>query len=144
MLVNDPGLRNPTIFRGRILTYYGRWTYKLEEAARRGAAGVLLVHNDTMATYGWSTVVNSWTGDQVRLASTPPGLGFGAWIRQPVLAELLAARGLGLSRLMNAAATREFRPVATGLTANATVPSTLRRTNTVNVVGRLRGSDAGL
>jgi len=74
MLVNDPGLRNPHIFRGSILTYYGRWTYKLEEAARRGAAGVLLLHNDTMATYGWATVRNSWTGDQVRLESPPTSL----------------------------------------------------------------------
>ena len=71
MLVNDPGLVDSTVFLGRILTYYGRWTYKLEEAARRGAAGVLLLHNDTMATYGWSSVRNSWTGDQVRLASPP-------------------------------------------------------------------------
>jgi Zn-dependent M28 family amino/carboxypeptidase len=144
ILVNDPGLRNPDIFRGRILTYYGRWTYKLEEAARRGAAGVLLVHNDTMATYGWSTVVNSWTGDQVRLASTPPGLAFGGWIRQPVLAELFSARGLDLTQLMAQAARRDFRPVATGITVAVAVTSTLRRTNTVNVVGRLAGSDPAL
>jgi Zn-dependent M28 family amino/carboxypeptidase len=141
MLVNDPGLRNPDIFRGRILTYYGRWTYKLEEAARRGAAGVLLVHNYEMATYGWSTVVNSWTGDQVRLASTPGTLVLAGWIQQPVAAELLGARGLDLTQLMAQAARRDFRPVATGIEVRIGVRSTLRRTNTVNVVGRLPGSD---
>jgi Zn-dependent M28 family amino/carboxypeptidase len=144
MLVNDPGLRNPDIFRGRILTYYGRWTYKLEEAARRGATGVLLVHNDTMATYGWNTVVNSWTGDQVRLADSPAALLFGAWIRQPVLAELLAARGHDLGRLMAQAAQRGFRPVATGIEVRVSVRSTVRRTSTANVVGRLPGSDPTL
>jgi Zn-dependent M28 family amino/carboxypeptidase len=141
MLVNDPGLRNPDIFRGKILTYYGRWTYKLEEAARRGAAGVLLVHNDTMATYGWETVRNSWTGDQVRLLTPPTSLAFAGWVQQPVAASLLGARGLDLDRLMREAATREFHPVATGITADVTVRSTVRYSSAPNVVGRLPGSD---
>ncbi len=141
MLVNDPGLRDPAIFRGRILTYYGRWTYKLEEAARRGAAGVLLVHNDTMATYGWATVENSWTGDQVRLLAPPTSLGFAGWVRQPVAEELFRSRGLDLARLMDAATRRDFQPVATGLTADVTVRSSVRYTRAANVVGRLPGSD---
>ena len=141
MLVNDPGLRNPDIFRGRILTYYGRWTYKLEEAARRGAAGVLLVHNDTMATYGWSSVTNSWTGDQVRLVAPPTSLALAGWIRQPVLAELLRAKGLDLDQLMSAAARRDFRPVATGINVAAQVRSTVRFSEAANVVGRWAGSD---
>jgi hypothetical protein len=66
-LVNDPGLRDSTIFRGPILTYYGRWTYKIEEAQRQGAAGILLVHTAESATYPWSTVQSSWTGPQVRI-----------------------------------------------------------------------------
>ncbi len=144
MLVNDPGLRDPSIFRGRILTYYGRWTYKLEEAARRGAQGVLLVHNDTMATYGWATVQNSWTGDQVRLLTPPTSLAFAGWVPQGVAAELFRARGLDLGQLMDAAARRDFRPVATGITADVTVRSTVRYTRAANVVGRLRGSDPAL
>jgi len=141
MLVNDPGLRDPAIFRGRILTYYGRWTYKLEEAARRGAAGVVLIHNDTMATYGWATVANSWTGDQVRLLTPPTSLQFAGWVRQPVAAELFRARGLDLAQLMDAAGRRDFQPVATGLTADVTVRSAMRYSHAANVVGRLRGSD---
>jgi len=144
MLVNDPGLRDPTIFRGRILTYYGRWTYKFEEAARRGAAGVLLVHNDTMATYGWPTVTNSWTGDQVRLDRPPTSLAFAAWITQSALTDLLRAKGLDFAQLMSAAARRDFRPVPTGIELRGTVRSAMRRTTTANVIGRLPGSDPTL
>ena len=144
MLVNDPGLRDPAIFRGRILTYYGRWTYKLEEAARRGAAGVLLVHNDTMATYGWPTVANSWTGDQVRLVTPPTSLAFGGWLAQSSAAALLQSRGHDLRQLVDAAARRDFHPVATGLTLQVDVRSALRTTRAANVVGRLRGADPAL
>ncbi len=144
MLVNDPGLRDETIFRGRVLTYYGRWTYKLEEAARRGAAGVLLVHNDTMATYGWNTVRNSWTGDQVRLITPPTSLAFAGWLAQGAAAELVAARGLDLAQLMRAASRRDFRPVATGITVRGEVRSAVRFSRAPNVVGRLSGSDPAL
>ena len=144
MLVNDPGLRDSTIFRGKILTYYGRWTYKLEEAARRGAAGALLIHNDTMATYGWNTVKNSWSGEQIRLDNPPTPLAFAGWLTQPVTAEMLRARGLDLAQLMAAAQRRDFRPVATGLQVAVTVRSSLRRMATANVVGRLPGRDPSL
>ncbi len=144
MLVNDPGLRDGSVFRGPVLTYYGRWTYKLEEAARRGAAGVLLVHNDTMATYGWNTVRNSWTGDQVRLIRPPTSLAFGGWITQRAATELLGARGLDLEQLMQAAGRRDFRPVATGITVRGEVRSAVRFSRAANVVARLRGSDPTL
>ena len=144
VLVNDPGLRDSTIFRGKILTYYGRWTYKLEEAARRGARGVLLVHNDTMATYGWQTVVNSWTGDQVRLLRPNTALAWAGWITQRAATDLLRDRGLDLTQLMAAAARRDFRPVNTGLTLSVSVSSTVRRTPTANVVARLPGTNPAL
>ncbi len=144
VLVNDPGLRNPAIFRGRILTYYGRWTYKLEEAARRGAAGVLLVHNDTMATYGWSTVRNSWTGDQVRLVKPPTSLALAGWITQSALTTLLAAKGMDFGAMMTAASRNDFRPVPTGITVRAQVRSTVRFSSAANVVARLPGRDPAL
>lgn len=144
MLVNDPGLRNPDIFRGSILTYYGRWTYKLEEAARRGAAGVLLLHNDTMATYGWPTVRNSWTGDQVRLMKPPTSLALAGWIRQDALTALLAAKGLDFGPMMAAAARRDFRPVVTGITLHAEVRSVVRFSSAQNVVARWPGRDPAL
>ena len=144
VLVNDPGLRDSTIFRGKTLTYYGRWTYKLEEAARRGARGVLLVHNDTMATYGWNTVVNSWTGDQVRLLKPNTSLMWAGWITQSAAAAMLRDRDLELGQLMAAATRRDFTPVNTGITVHGSVASTVRRTTTANVVARLPGSDPSL
>lgn len=144
MLVNDPGMRDATLFRGSTLTYYGRWTYKLEEAARRGAAGVLLVHNDTMATYGWNTVVNSWTGDQVRLIKPNTSLAWAGWITQAAATAMLRERSLDLPQLLAAAARRDFQPVATGITVHGTVVSSVRRTTTANVVARLPGSDPAL
>lgn len=146
MLVNDPGLRDSTLFRGRehVLTYYGRWTYKLEEAARRGAAGVLLIHNDTMATYGWRTVVNSWTGDQVKLVRPNTSLRWAGWITQSAATGMLRERGLDLAPLMASAARRDFRPVPTGITVHGTVSSVVRRTTTANVVALLPGTDRAL
>jgi Zn-dependent M28 family amino/carboxypeptidase len=144
MLVNDPGLYDPSIFRGPILTYYGRWTYKLEEAARRGAAGVLLVHTDTMATYGWNTVRNSWTGDQVRLLGPNTSLQWAGWVTENVARGILQSAGHDLGRLIQAASRPGFRPVSTGLTARGTVRSSVRFSSAQNVVGRWAGTDAAL
>ena len=144
ILVNDPGLRDASLFRGRTLTYYGRWTYKLEEAARRGASGVLLIHDDTMATYGWSTVENSWTGPQARLDAPPTSLTFAGWLTGRTAADLLASRGLDLARLMAAAERSDFRPLPTGIDAVVTVRSSLSRLTTANVVARLPGRDPAL
>jgi len=144
MLVNDPGIGNPSIFRGKVLTYYGRWTYKLEEAARHGAAGVLMVHNDTMATYGWATVKNSWTGEQIRLDTPPTSLAFGGWITEAAATDLLHARGLDLAALIASAGQRDFQPVATGIQLAVTVRSQLKRMTSDNVLGRLPGRDPKL
>jgi hypothetical protein len=81
-LVNDPGLRDSTIFRGPILTYYGRWTYKIEEARRQGAAGILMVHTAESATYPWTTVQSGWTGPQVRIEEPPTSLLVAGWRSQ--------------------------------------------------------------
>ncbi|HEY7161176.1 MAG TPA: PA domain-containing protein, partial [Acidobacteriota bacterium] len=81
-LVNDPPSQDPKVFGGKAMTYYGRWTYKYEEAARQGAAGILLIHNTDMASYGWNVVRNSWSGEQADLA-IPPGqyaLPMAGWI----------------------------------------------------------------
>src|SRR2546425_10286101 len=81
MLVNDPGLVDSTVFLGKILTYYGRWTYKFEEAARQGAAGAILIHTTKSATYPWQVVQSSWSGTQYSLPATPgePALALKAW-----------------------------------------------------------------
>jgi Zn-dependent M28 family amino/carboxypeptidase len=145
MLVNDPGLRDSTIFNGKVLTYYGRWTYKLEEAARRGAVGVILVHTTPSATYPWEVVRSSWSVEQFMVEAAPAGdLAFGSWVTEDVARKALAARKLNLDSLTVAASRRDFRPVTTGIHAAVTVSSALRHVRSANVVAKLTGSDTAL
>ena len=145
MLVNDPGLQDSTLFRGKELVYYGRWTYKLEEAARRGAAGAIIVHTTESATYGWQVVRGSWTVEQFKLdPPREPSIAFGAWVTSEAATAALAARGYKLDSLTRAAARRDFKPLATGLRAAVTVTSRVRRVESENVVGLLPGSDPAL
>lgn len=144
-LVNDPGLRDSTIFRGPILTYYGRWTYKIEEAQRQGAAGILLIHTTESATYPWTTVKSSWTGPQVRIELPPTSLLVAGWLSQDAATRLFRQAGQDLGALMEKAATRQFRALPLGLQLEASVRSAISRSETSNVIGRLpgRGSLAG-
>jgi Zn-dependent M28 family amino/carboxypeptidase len=138
-LVNDPGLRDSTIFKGKVMTYYGRWTYKIEEAARHGAAGILMVHTDESATYGWPTVVGSWTGQQVRLETPATPLLFAGWLSRDGARHLFADGGQDLDSLTARAGHHGFAAVPLGVSLDATVRSTLRRSETFNVIGRLPG-----
>jgi Zn-dependent M28 family amino/carboxypeptidase len=138
-LVNDPGLRDSTIFRGRILTYYGRWTYKIEEAQRQGAAGILLIHTTESATYPWTTVQSSWTGPQVRIEQPPTSLLIAGWLSQDAAARLFRQAGQDLTALMNRAPIRRFRAVPLGIQMEASVRSEISRSGTSNVLGRLPG-----
>ena len=144
MLVNDPGMADSTVFLGDILTYYGRWTYKLEEAARQGAAGVVLIHTTESATYPWEVVRGSWSVEQLKLDQPQsPSLAFAGWVTEQVARDALTRAGFPLDSLTRAAARRDFSPVATGIQTSVRVQSALRRVQSVNVVGRLRGSDPG-
>jgi Zn-dependent M28 family amino/carboxypeptidase len=138
-LVNDPGLRDSTIFRGPILTYYGRWTYKIEEARRQGAAGILLIHTTESATYPWTTVQSSWTGPQVRIEEPATSLLVAGWLSQEAAARVFSAGGRDLSDLMDAAARRGFRAVSLGVGLEAAVRSQIVRSETSNVLGRIPG-----
>jgi Zn-dependent M28 family amino/carboxypeptidase len=145
MLVNDPGLEDSTIFNGRALTYYGRWTYKLEEGARRGAAAVLLIHTTRSATYPWSVVHGSWSVEQFKLdQAQSPSLTLAGWVTEAAARAALAASGWSLDSLMRAASRRDFRPVDTGLLVDASVRSEVRHIESMNVVARLPGSDPTL
>jgi Zn-dependent M28 family amino/carboxypeptidase len=138
-LVNDPGLRDSTIFRGPILTYYGRWTYKIEEARRQGAAGILMVHTPESATYPWTTVQSSWTGPQVRIEEPPTSLLVAGWLSQEAAGRLFTQGGQNLAQLMEQAATRQFRAVPLGVQMDARVQSAITRSETSNVLGRWPG-----
>jgi Zn-dependent M28 family amino/carboxypeptidase len=139
VLVNDPGLRDSTIFRGPILTYYGRWTYKIEEAQRQGAAGILLVHTTESATYPWSTVQSSWTGPQVRIEEPAKSLLVAGWLTQEAAARLFQEGGQNLAGLMDQAVHRGFKAVPLHIAIEATVQSGIKRSETSNVLGRWPG-----
>jgi Zn-dependent M28 family amino/carboxypeptidase len=142
VLVNDPGLQDSTIFRGKILTYYGRWTYKIEEAQRQGAAGILMVHTPESATYPWTTVLSGWVGPQVRLETPPGSLVVAGWLHQDAAGRLFKQGGQDLAALTAAAGKRGFRPVPLTLQLDAAVRSTIRRSETENVLGRWPGKGA--
>jgi len=144
VMVNDPGLHDPTIFKGRILTYYARWTYKYEEAARQGAAGVLLIHTDESATYPWGTVEGSFTGPQVRLETAPTSLQVAGWVQHDVMQKTFTAAGGDLKQAMALAGKKGFRGFELPVQVKASVRSTMVRTETFNVLGRLPGSDPTL
>jgi len=144
-LANDPGLRDSTLFRGKILTYYGRWTYKIEEAQRQGAAGILMIHTTESATYPWTTVLSGWVGPQVRLETAPGPLAVAGWLQHDAATRLFRQSGQDLAALTAAAGRPGFRAVPLGLQLDASVRSTIRRSETNNVLGRWpgRGPRAG-
>ncbi len=142
VLVNDPGLVDSTLFRGKILTYYGRWTYKIEEAGRQGAAGILLIHTPESATYPWTTVLSGWTGPQTRLEVPPTSLVMAGWVSKETAGRLFQQGGQSFPELATAAAKPGFRGTPLGIRIQGTVRSTIRRSETANVLGRLPGKGA--
>ena len=147
VLVNDPpaNAAEPALFGGKAMTYYGRWTYKYEEADRRGAAGVLIVHTTEAASYPWHTVVGSWAKEQ-RLLPRDPALpaaaGVKGWITDSAATALLARAGLDLGVLRRLAETRAFKPVHTGIQMDMSFRNTVAHLQSENVVGLVKGSDA--
>jgi Zn-dependent M28 family amino/carboxypeptidase len=147
MLVNDPPSDDPKHFGGKALTYYGRWTYKYESAARAGAAGAILIHTDASAGYGWSVVRNSWGRERPYVAlgpGSPPALRIAAWITEPFAREVLEAAGQDFEALCQAAARRDFTPVPLPLRTRARLVTRVRPITTWNVIGRLPGGDPRL
>jgi Zn-dependent M28 family amino/carboxypeptidase len=138
--VNDPGLYVPQIFDGSALTYFGRWTYKIEEAARSGAAAILLIHTTPTAGYDWQVVKNSWSGEELYLpASLENNLKFRGWIRELSLKSLLAENKIDLESLYRKSLSRKFRPVDLGFKIRISGSNTSRRLETRNVVGEIPG-----
>ncbi len=148
ILVNDPGFatKDPALFNGNAMTYYGRWTYKFEEAARQGAAGAFIIHDTAPAAYGWNVVQGSWTGPQLDLQRADDGASRAiaeGWLSNDAARALLASAGLDLDQLMEAAKTRGFKAVPlNGVKASAHLTSAIRRSADANVVGVLKGSEA--
>jgi len=147
MMVNDPA---PTAaeanrFNGAGLTYYGRWTYKLEEAARQGAAGVLLIHTDASASYGWSVVQNSWANaERFQLTEGKVGSGLQGWMTDDTARKVFAAGGQDLDKLRAAAEDKNFKPVALNARVKGEARAQVRTLEEFNVAGVVPGTDPKL
>jgi Zn-dependent M28 family amino/carboxypeptidase len=145
MLVNEPPSDDPNFFKGKALTYYGRWTYKYEEAARRGAIGALLIHKTEMASYGWEVVRNSWGGEKSFLADEQgPKLHAAGWIQLAVAQKLAQLSGKNLEQMMQDATSRNFTPVEMPIRLKGTIASSVRTFASRNVVAKLTGADPQL
>ncbi len=144
VLVNDPGFgsKDPKLFKGGAMTYYGRWAYKIEEAARQGAAGVLLVHDDAAAGYGWNAVQTTWGGAQLDLAAADDGAArptVAGWIRKDAARALFSAAGLDFEASASAAAHEGFKAISMGLQVDATLHNSVRQFTSSNVIALLPG-----
>jgi Zn-dependent M28 family amino/carboxypeptidase len=146
ILVNDPDYASPGLqgpFGGRAMSYYGRWTYKFEEAAKHGAAAALIIHDAAPAAYGWNVVESSWSGPQSQAASAAaePQTLVNGWVQKPAAERILAAAGRDLASLTAAAQRPGFRPVPLGLKASLSFANSVRHYYSYNVVGTLPGRE---
>ena len=148
ILVNDPDFGatgQDGLFNGRAMTYYGRWTYKYEEAARQGAAAAIIIHDTAPAAYGWNVVESSWSGPQAYPqagANPPPTTQLNGWVQKLVAERIFAAAGRNLSDLSAKARQQGFKAVPLGLTASTSFRSDIRKFASKNVIGILPGRGA--
>ncbi len=147
ILVNDPGFatQDPALFTGNAMTYYGRWTYKYEEASRQGAAGAIIIHETAPASYGWSVVKNSWTGEQFgfqRDDLNKDRVAVEGWINANVATELFTKAGLDFSDMKRRAAQGSFNIDMGDLDASITVKNTIKNSISYNFIATLPGKKA--
>jgi Zn-dependent M28 family amino/carboxypeptidase len=146
LFTNEPASSDPKFFGGRALTYYGRWTYKYEEATRKGALAAILIHTTPTAGYGWEVVRNSWSREQpyVKLAGGENALSMAGWVTQDAGEKLLALGGHHVDELLQKSDSRDFRPIPLGFKIRGNLPTKVREIQTRNVAGLVEGSDAKL
>ena len=147
MLINDPGFElRGTEFNGKAMTYYGRWTYKFEEAARQGAAGVLIIHETAPASYPWGVVENGWSGEQLNLTFADRNLDRSAlegWITLDLAEQLFAELGSSYDEMKSLALSKDFQPVSMeGMKLSSKMVNSIRTSDSHNVVGYVEGSEA--
>jgi Zn-dependent M28 family amino/carboxypeptidase len=145
ILINDPGFAtgDEKLFRGRAMTYYGRWTYKFEEAARQGASAAIIIHDDEPAAYPWDTVQNSWMGPQLDTASPDGNAGriaIEGWVTRAAGEALLQANGLTYADLVQAASRPGFKPIELRQRAGGRLRNAIRRASSSNVLAMIPGS----
>ena len=145
LFVNEPTSDDPKFFKGKVLTYYGRWTYKFEETARHGAVATLIIHRTDLASYGWQVVRNSWGTEKSYLRrDATPKLQAASWIQLDVAKKLVSMAGFNLDTLFQQSQSREFKPIELPVRLQAHVASELRPFVSRNVIAKLPGADARL
>ncbi len=146
MLVNDPGFatQDPALFNGNAMTYYGRWTYKFDEAGKQGAAGAIIVHDTKPAAYPWAIVQNSWSGKQFHIKQNNSDSEFSlveSWVTLDVAKQLFAKAGMDFDKLSQAARTPGFRAVNLNLNASIHLENSIEETQSSNLVAYIPGSE---
>ncbi len=146
LFTNEPASQDPKFFEGRALTYYGRWTYKYEEALRRGARGAIIIHTTPTASYGWDVVRNSWGRETpfVKLGANEKALAFQGWLSKEAGDKLLGLANHTVDELLAASEKRDFKPIDLGIQIRTHVPSKIRELETRNVAAIIPGSDPKL
>lgn len=146
LFTNEPPSEDPKFFGGKALTYYGRWSYKYEQAARKGAIACLIVHTTPTAGYGYDVVKNSWGKEtpQMKLAEGEAALGMAGWVTKRAADRLFAKIGKNADELLAAADQRGFKAMPLGVKIAATLPTKVRSIETRNVVGMVEGTDPAL
>jgi len=142
VLINDPGFADSTLFKGKNMTYYGRWTYKFEEASRQGAAGILIVHDTKPAAYPWTVVRSGWSKSKLQLQSEDDGMNrtvVEGWIGLDVARKLFALGGQSFEVLAASALKKDFKAVNLNLTTSLTVKNKIRKSVTYNVLASIPG-----
>ena len=143
VIVNQPPSNDDHFFNGKALTYYGRWTYKYEEAARRGALGVLILHRTDLASYGWEVLLNSESTEVSYLRGDPlSNLRAASWIQFDVARKLFAAAGMNVDQMIEAAGKRGFKAVNLPLRLQAHITSRVRKYESDNVIAMVPGADS--
>src|SRR5580692_9781532 len=143
VIVNEPPSNDEAFFKGKALTYYGRWTYKYEEAARRGAVGVLIIHRTDLASYGWEVLLNSESTEVSYLRGDPLStLRAASWIQIDVARKLFAAVGMNVDQMIDAAGKRGFKSVELPLRLQAHITSRVRKYESANVIAMVPGADS--
>lgn len=143
VLVNDPGFKSgdSTLFKGNAMTYYGRWTYKYEEAARQGAAGVLIIHETEPASYGWNVVQSSWTGATMSLENNAPLCDVQGWISTKSAEKLFEASSIANKNYNELARQKNFKPIPLGLNTSVKITNSIKKDVSKNVVAIIPGTD---
>ncbi|MCK0110250.1 M28 family metallopeptidase [Flavobacteriaceae bacterium S0825] len=143
VLINDPGFKSgdSTLFKGNEMTYYGRWTYKYEEAARQGADGLIIIHDTEPASYGWNVVESGWSGARLTIESDLPLLNVESWISGESAQKMFSVSTMKGQDYKNLARNKDFKPVPLGLNVSVSISNSIKKDVSKNVVAMIPGTD---